>query len=123
MEPRADYTDRQRHAFGVALRNARGDRSAIELADQLGYKAAGTFNHWERATSAPPSPPVVFALEELLEVVPGHLSQHLGYLPVGDALAECTVETALADDADLTRESAEILLRLYRDYVRMDQRR
>jgi transcriptional regulator with XRE-family HTH domain len=117
MERRPDYTTKQREAFGQALRMAREDAglSATEVAARLGYRSGGAVNNWETGRT-PPEPVIVFALEQLCEVDPGMLSQHLGYLPAGTTDAPCTVETALASDASLSPSARDAVRMVYREF-------
>lgn len=113
MEPRPDYTTDQVRTFRVALRAARGALTLSDLGAQLGYKSPSTTGHWEKDGGAIPVPPVVFAIEELLELDPGELSQHLGYLPIGTDTAPCTVESALLADPELDELDRDTVLNVY----------
>lgn len=107
----------QRKAFGVALETAMAAaqiRSAAEL-HRRGIaagidKTASSFITWARGESEP-SRPEVLTLEEICEVEPGHLSRHLGWVPVG-VDADTTVEQLILADRDLTDASKSIILAL-----------
>ncbi len=70
-----------RQAFGTAVAGALAVRDLTQraLADALGVKQP-TVSAWLSGESEPASA-VVFELERVLELPPGHLSRHLGYLP------------------------------------------
>lgn len=122
VEPRPDYTDEQLQAFRVALRTARGTVTLDTIADKLGYKSRGTPDHWEK-DGTPPGPPVLFALENMLRLRPGELSQHLGLLPMGTREAPCTVGSALVLDPELTDDEREILRGIYAKFTHRSEGR
>lgn len=89
--------------FGRALDEALTIRglTQTEVATRLGTTQS-TVSAWKRG-QCEPDMDTVFALEELLGLRPGHLSRHLGYLPVTVEIALPTVEDTisrsdLADD-------------------------
>lgn len=64
-----------------------------------------------------PSRPKVLEIERILELEPGELSRHLGWVPVG-AEAVPTVEAAILADPDLTSSQKNILLAALQDFRR-----
>lgn len=74
--------------FGAILKQLRLDErlSQADVAERLkkyGVKATGSaVGGWERGDSYPQREKV-FALEKVFNVLPGWLSQHLGYFPPG----------------------------------------
>lgn len=58
--------------FGEALATAEGRATPLSQAAVAG---------WVSGTQEPDGPRRVFLMEEILELPPGHLAQHLGYLP------------------------------------------
>lgn len=69
---------------------------------------------WMIGRSAP-DPLTVFAIEELLGVPAGALSQHLGYIPAG---AGESVLAALANDPKLSDDARLTLMGAYRAAVK-----
>ena len=68
------------------------------------------------ATLRSPRPPTnaeVFALETALDLEPGELSWHLGFLPLA-AGGTSSVPLAILNDPDLTDESRDLLIRSYK---------
>ena len=68
---------------------------------------------WEAGRAAP-EPDKVFRLEAVLELRPGHLSQHLGYGPLDGGPITPTVESAVLADPMLDDVDREAVLGLYR---------
>lgn len=64
------------------------------------------------AGESTPEPRRVFAIEQALELRPGHLSRLLGYLPV-DAVPAVDVASAAAEDPHLTAEQREDLVAVW----------
>ena len=89
MGRQSNTSDEQRKAFSVALKAAMA-AAGIESAAQLHRRAlvagvdktASAVGHWTTGYSEP-SRPEVLVIEEICEVEPGHLSRHLGWIPVG----------------------------------------
>ena len=113
----SNASDEQRLAFGRALEAAAaaaGITSKRELARR--GRAAGidrgdqAFREWWGGETEP-SRSDVAALEQLCNVEPGHLSRHLGYVPVGVS-TDATLEQLVLADPDLTDESKRIVLAL-----------
>lgn len=107
----------RREAFGARLKAARESHDPQvrpqQIAEAIGYRSGGAISNWERGES-PPDPETVFAIERFLELSPGELSQHLGYLPVEADTPPCTVESAVAADRRLRENERGALLAMYR---------
>ena len=75
------------NGFATSLYEARlvGGYTQETLAYELGV-APSTVGAWETGVSHPP-PETVWQIETVLGVIPGFLSRHLGYLPVGEERA------------------------------------
>lgn len=73
-------------------------------------KTASAVGHWTTGFSEP-SRPEVLVIEEICEVEPGHLSRHLGWIPVGINY-ETTIEQLILADRDLTDANKATLLGL-----------
>ena len=107
MSRNSSTTVEQRKAFSVALEAAMqsaGIRSAADLyrrGSAAGIdRTADTFNKWCRGETEI-SLTYVLILEQVCGVEPGHLSRHLGWVPVGVDEAP-TVEQLILADRDLT---------------------
>lgn len=110
-------SDAQRVAFSRALEAAaaavgatsqrelarRGREAGIERGDQA-------FREWLKGETEPSRADVAI-LERLCNVKPGHLSRHLGYVPVGVS-TEATLEQLILAEPVLSDESKRILLAL-----------
>jgi hypothetical protein len=113
----SNTSDEQRKAFSVALKAAMA-AAGIESAAQLHRRAlvagvdktASAVGHWTTGYSEP-SRPEVLVIEEICEVEPGHLSRHLGWIPVGINY-ETTIEQLILADRDLTDANKATLLGL-----------
>jgi transcriptional regulator with XRE-family HTH domain len=60
-----------------------------------------------------PSAGTVFAIEHLLEMAPGQLSGHLGYLPLEAGSGLTGVDVVIARCPDLEEEDKAVLISLY----------
>jgi len=116
MAKTSNTTEEQRAAFGAALRAAMvsaGIKTPAELtrrARSVGIDRTGeTVNTWTRGSE--PSRIEVLALEVLLGVEPGHLSRHLGWVPV-DVDTSVTIEQLILAEPDLTDAQKQALLTL-----------
>ncbi len=110
------------HAFADALRETlrlRGMRQE-DLAQTIGLKQA-TISGWITGASVPASD-VVFAVERALDLRPGALSRHLGYLPVDAVKNVATVRSAIIDDEGLTADQKAMLLAAYESAATPRQR-
>lgn len=98
-------------AFGVALTAAMADRGvrAPAVAESIGL-TDDAVRKW-MGGRAQPDPQTLFAVERLLEVAPGALSHHLGYVPAG---APTSVEEAVAADSRLNKMGRAAVLGAYR---------
>ena len=74
-----------------------------------------TVSSWCRGGTIPPIASVE-SIEAHLDLVPGVLSRHLGWLPLS-AVASTDVETAILMDDVLTPDQREVLLATYRALV------
>lgn len=133
MAPRTDSTPEQRQAFALALthlidengitRKALAERLAAEYAEPVD---ASTVSNWCNAKHEPRRIQVL-ALEHLLQVPAGTLTQLLGYTPT-DATPPTTTVDAIAQDLTLTADQRADLIRQYeamveRTAARRQQRR
>lgn len=117
MDDRATGAGSRRVAFARTLTSALHLRgmTQVRLAAELGGIAQSAVSAWTTGTSTPRHD-VVFRVEQILELPPGHLSSHLGYLPVG-AEPPSSVEDAIEADALLTDVQRRALLALYREFI------
>jgi len=101
----------RRRAFGQALGAAM--RAADVKAPQVAAVVdltADAVRKWLEGRSEP-APLTVFAVERLLEVPPGDISRHLGYVP---AESPSSVIEAIEADPALSVEAREIVTAAYR---------
>jgi hypothetical protein len=117
MSRNSSTTVEQRKAFSVALEAAMqsaGIRSAADLyrrGSAAGIdRTADTFNKWFRGESEIAVPHVLI-LEQICGVEPGHLSRHLGWVPVGVS-EQTTIEQLILVDRNLTDANKATLLGL-----------
>jgi len=98
-------------AFGQAIKSALGRRQQSWLAKEMGVSPP-TITDWKKGNFAPETPERVFKLERVLGVPPGHLSQHLGYVPVRERSAPSLVEAVRSDPSisDINRNTLLALL-------------
>ena len=112
----------QRESFGRALAGALDAKglttgALLTIANEKGGENARvSVNRWI-AGKVEPSRPKVLAIEAVLQLEPGTLSRHLGWLPVG-AEPVPTVEAAILADPDLTAGQKNILLAALNDFRR-----
>lgn len=109
VEATADQIDAFRAALAQQLVGA--DRAS--LIAELGI-TRNALQKW-LAGETEPKRNKVFALERLLEVPPGALSVHLGYLPP-DARDVQSALDAIEHDTTLSKKDRGALVRLYRGY-------
>lgn len=115
-------TSAQLESFGRALAatlEAKGLTSGALLHIPSATTVEGsrsTVTSWLRGRSEP-SRPKVLALEQTLELPPGTLSRHLGWLPL-DAVEIPDVETSILADPDLSPAQKNILLSALQDFRR-----
>jgi hypothetical protein len=117
MSRNSSTTVEQRKAFSVALEAAMqsaGIRSAADLY-RRGLAAgidrtADTFNKWCRGETEIALTYVVI-LEQICGVEPGHLSRHLGWVPV-EADPSVTIEQLILAEPDLSAAQKQALLTL-----------
>lgn len=113
--PDSPATDRA--SFGASLSAALRIRGISQrgLADLVGLTAQSSVSAWTRGGAAP-APEVVFEIERLLELPPGHLSQHLGFVPVGTTVPT-SVPDAIESDPLLEPVHRQALHALYREFT------
>lgn len=116
-------TDDQRRNFAEALTMylARANMRPADLMRALqaeGFPAhQASMSHWTKG-QAEPVRHVVYAMERLLNLQPGLLFRHLGYLPTfAVSIAPVDVETALLADDRLTPDQRQLLLATYRTLI------
>jgi transcriptional regulator with XRE-family HTH domain len=93
--------------------------SQRQLRDDMGWGSHTVINRWRHYITEP-DPEQVFALEEYLDVPPGSLSHHLGYLPVRPTGAgrQPKLDEVIQTDPVLPAWGKEILLTAYREIMR-----
>ena len=101
-------------ALGAALRSR--DMTQKDLADALGGMAQSAISNWV-AGEAVPGHDVVFRAERVLQLPPGYLSRHLGYVPAEHAAPPSSVEDAVDEDPLLGEVQRQALLALYREFT------
>lgn len=108
----------------IWLLNERG-LSQRELAVQLGRASYTPFYRWAEFR-AEPQPAEVFAIEKILDVPPGTLSRHLGYLPPearSSAPPGSTFEEAIRSDPELNDLGRRVLRAVYAEVTLKGSRR
>lgn len=101
-----------REGFSDALRQAR-ERKGLhqdQLATALGLKSQSAVSGWESGKSLP-QPEDVFRVESCLDLDPGTLSRHLGYVPAGELTPG--VEVAIRADDHLPPRLRDQLVAIY----------
>lgn len=116
--------DERRRAFGGALQKALTVKrmTQVDLAEALGVKQP-TVSGWLNAIAVPESPAIVFEVERALDLTPGSLSRHLGFLPIEAVRSVATVRAAIMDDAALSAEEKAMLLGAYEAAAKSRRRR
>jgi len=108
--------------FGRALAKAREARgfSQAEFADRHDVSPA-SISQWEAGVYVPKKPSIVFNLERDLDLEPGTLSRHLGYVPVvrngTKRPAKPDVFAAIADDERFSPSQARVLTAIIREMI------
>lgn len=104
-------TPEMRAAFGRALDEAmaENDIKPPALADAAAV-TPDAVRKW-MAGLREPEPQTVFVLEETLRLVPGELSRHFGYVPVG---AHVSLLAAIDAAEELTDRDRKVLRATYR---------
>lgn len=107
--------DPRRDAFARAFTEALRDSglSQTELAAKTGL-AQATISEWKTGEAAPRTPDITFALERALKVPPGHLSQHLGYVPA--EILEDNWLAGLLGDPQVDHRLRRVLLAFIREF-------
>lgn len=103
--------------FSGALAEAMTARGVTQqqLADGVGVKQ-NTVSRWVHGEGVP-EPAKVFEVERALEIAPGALSMHLGYLPLPVTSSPCTVVEAIKSAEELEDFHREALLSVYRSFL------
>lgn len=104
-------------AFGEATRIAReaAEYTQTDVANEMGYSQTAVVM-WEFGQHSPP-PEIVFKLERMLQLKPGALSQHLGYVPVdlaGKRPNLTSVLEIIMQDTSLDERSRKAFFDLYK---------
>lgn len=110
--------EEDRQGFGSALATARRNRhlSQAHLSQCLRTAVPSAISAWERGKTVPDRS-TVFRLEQILDLIPGYLSRHLGYEPPKAAGRPRALRTpeAIQNDPDLDEVGKALLLALYRE--------
>lgn len=93
-----------------------------DLGARIGYTQRG-ISGLLTGRSLPQTPQVTFRLEEALNLEPGALSRHVGYLPVGNDRLAVSVAEAILADAGLDDEARSLMLQTYEAMARMTRDR
>ena len=128
MPSSSQTTDDQRakfaEALGMYLRRAQMRPADLTRA----LRAEGFLIHQAQMSSwcngaKEPHRAVVIAMERLLDLVPGLLCRHLGYLPtIAADVVVADVESALLADELLTPDQRQVLIATYRALVGLEPR-
>lgn len=107
-----EQIERQRN-FGLHLTEAMriaGYRQR-DVADALNFSQSAV-TYWCRGGSVPSPPTIVFDLERLLHLPPGHLSKHLGFVPTSTSTedADPVARAAISAASGLTVTQKRVLL-------------
>lgn len=105
-----------RRAFGEALAEAMSIRefTQVQVADLLGMTQSSV-SAW-RSGIAAPDPDIIFELERMLSLAPGHLSRHLGFLPLeAGKRAPASVRDAVIGDSLLGEQAKRAVLAVYEE--------
>jgi transcriptional regulator with XRE-family HTH domain len=127
MSRPAVSSEAQRFGFATALRAyaARANLSQEQLRQRLAADGIlvgqGTMSKWTLGKATPPNA-TVEAMEHHLDLVPGVLSRHLGWLPLTAVDLGTDAETAILADDRLTPDQREVLLATYRALVGIEPR-
>lgn len=116
--------EKRRARFGNALAEAMRVRelTQAELGELLNQMRQSSISAWTTGTALPPDVETVFRLEQALKLRPGHLSRHLGFLPI-TKLPPVTVADAVLGDSRLDATAQRILLVTYKELVAAAKRR
>jgi transcriptional regulator with XRE-family HTH domain len=115
----------RRKAFGAALGEALQVRglTQAQLGQQLGGITQSAISQW-RSGDVDPGPETVFKVEKALDLPPGHLSRHLGYLPPSaENKTSLTTEDMLINDPLLDDIQKRGMLAMYREFTGRRRRR
>lgn len=115
-----DAEDEDRTAFGAALAEALKARglTQVKFGAMIG-RPQGSISAYVNGQDLPDTRRAIFDMERVLELPPGHLSRHLGYLPPSAAGAEIAdVGRAIDLDPMLEEDSKQALKKVYEGLVR-----
>jgi hypothetical protein len=117
MGKEVESTEEQRRAFGEALEAAMHSASIHTYRDvSKRLEAVGIDRHGNNVGKwckgdAEPRRAEVAALELICAVAPGHLSRHLGYVPV-NVSTDVTIEQLILASDEFTADDKRVLLTL-----------
>lgn len=117
MTKQEEAASERRRAFGNALADAMSVRDLTQsgLGKLIGGVSQPSISAWLSGESKPEAD-VVFEIERVLELPPGHLSRHLGYLPIEAVKAPpATFEAVVMSDPLLDDPAKRGLLAMYRE--------
>lgn len=110
-----DELSEDRRRFCAELRRLMGlgNWTTVALAEAVGV-TQGTVSYWLNGRNLP-GPERVFELETAMDLAPGTLSAHLGYVPVPRTSAASCEEAVLAcaDLDDLGKDAVISVLRVH----------
>jgi transcriptional regulator with XRE-family HTH domain len=96
----------------------RSGKTQVDVAREANV-APSLISTWLRGGSANPDPAKVFAVERVLDLSPGQLSRHLGYVPVEAVTSRGRppLDEWLADDPDLDDWDRGVILEIYEKFT------
>lgn len=113
---RADFSRELRRALGAS------GRTQTDVARAAGV-APSLVSMWLAGNIASPDPQKVFAVERALDLPPGHLSRHLGFIPVPEHVNDEPVsfrDWLAQHGQDLKDDEQDALLAVYEVIRRRD---
>lgn len=118
--PDEEVIHRDLKAFGEALGSSMQVRGIAQrsLAEMLEV-SQGAVSGWVTGTMEP-APATVFRVEQALELPAGHLSKHLGFLPLTVTRTVVSVEESILNDPDLDLRLRRSMIAMYRAAVGSD---
>lgn len=111
--------EQRRRAFGAALDNlmAAHGTTQQDLGAKIGISSQSSISAWKDGKTEPDRE-LVFRIERVMGVRPGHLSRHLGYLPLSATkIVDQTTEEAIVNDPALDDMGRKVLLSSYRTLI------
>lgn len=119
----ADEKRRTRFANALAEAMRVRELTQAELGELLDQMRQSSISAWTTGNALPPDVETVFRLEHVLKLRPGHLSRHLGFLPITKLPQVATVTDAVLADDRLDDSAQRILLATYKELVAAAKRR